>query len=749
MSSGAAHSGPQRYNNILLALGLLTGVTVNVNFISSLAYFLTQNDPIFLLYLTVGSVTIIALLMRWQAVRETKFVKLAIAVIVVVCLLQSLLILPIFSPVIKAFMWAGSAIFCRSALKWILTELALRHLNPSEAKITIFHNATTYEVGTLAVMVTLTYLLRNVLGHEQILWIVLILMLLYGAILTLYFMPWHSREIRFERTPPKTDEADPIMAAARRFTPFAGLMFAFLGLCEMVPDYAYKYFFKQELADFSALQFTLAKIYMYASLILIVSSVFVTRIIRTYHISPVTLIMFTLLTNAVLANYCLHQPSVERFTVFAVVFMVLLKLCTQTASQLILSFFSSAVRQKFNSLQTICYWIIPNLLLALAVSYGDRVTPEYFIVILLTGFKVVCLLCFASLILFHRKLVAFFYEVIQTGRKESTLLAVEALSYLKPFQVDKRLLELLAQNPKKLLKINIIMSLGYSGSRNQEAFDKIVQEFQNSKEEVQVAIIHAISHFRGYERVKFLINVLIGRQQKVTQYVRINASRFLVHMYGKKTIPILLVGLDDPDPRTKADVLEALGWLKQRDLVPLFKKYVEHTNPRVRANAIIALLRFKKLAPVYFRHLDAMLQDENMNIVASGLYVIGYHRLRSHTEALLALSSEPVATHPLVSRGIAWSLTRLGHPEGVRHFINLFVAIDGTNESLAFLHLFSQLDHRTKFAIFEALLRHHQLRPESFDMGKLFAFLKSSEFDFHEEMNFMSLQLERDESRPS
>lgn len=745
MSTNPAHLGPQRYNNVLLALGLLTGVTVNVNFISSLAYFLTQNDPIFLLYLTVGSVTIITLLMRWQAMRETKFVTLAIAIISVVCVVQSLLILPIFSPIIKAFVWAGSAIFCRSALKWILTELALRHLNPSEAKVTIFHNATTYEVGTLAVMVTLTYLLRNVLGHEQILWIVLCLMLLYGAILALYFMPWHCREIRFERAPPKTDEADPIVTASRRLMPFAGLLFVFLGLCEMVPDYAYKYFFQQELADFSALQFTLAKIYMYASLILIVSSVLVTKIIRAYHISPITLIMFTLLTNAVLASYCLQQPSIHRFTVFAVVFMVLLKLCTQTASQLMLSFFSSAVRQRFTTLQTICYWIIPNLLLAFLVSYRDMVTPEYFIVILLTGFKVVCLLCLASLMLFHRKLVSFFYEVIQTERKTPTLLAVEALSYLKPYHVDERLLELLEHNPKKLLKINIIMSLGYSGSRNPQAFDRIVQEFQTSKEEVQVAIIQAISHFRGYERVKFLINVLIGRQSKVTQYVRINASRFLVHMYGRKTIPILLVGLDDPDPRSKADVLEALGWLKQRELVPLFQKYIDHSNPRVRANAIIALVRFKKLAPVYFKQLDAMLQDDNMNIVASGLYVIGYHRLRSHTEAVLALASEPAAMHPLVSRGIAWSLTQLGHPEGVRHFINLFMAIDGTNESLAFLHLFSQLDHRTKFAIFEALLRHHQLRPESFDMGKLFSFLKSSEFDFHEEMNFMSLQLERDE----
>lgn len=746
MSSNAIYLSPQRYNNILLFLGLLTGITVNMNFISSLAYFLTQNDPIYLLYLTVGSISIIMLLMGWQARRESKFAQLAIAIIALVCLVQSLLILPIFTPIIKSFVWAASAIFSRSALKWILTELALRHLNPSEAKITIFNNATTYEVGTLGVMVTITYLLGNALGHEQILWIVLCLMLAYGAIIALFFMPWHCSEIRFERTPPKTDAADPIAAAARRFTPFAGLLFVFLGLCEMVPDYAYKYFFKQELSDFSTLQFTLSNIYIYASLILIVSSMFVTKLIRAYHISPITLIMFTLLTNSVLANYCLHQPSVQRFTVFAVVFMVLLKLCTQTASQLMLSFFSSAVRQKFNSLQTICYWIIPNLLVAFAVSYRDMVTPEYFIVILLTGFKVVCLLCLASLMLFHRKLVAFFYEVIKTERKTPTLLAVEALSYLKPYQVDKRLLELLAQNPKKLLKINIIMSLGYSGSRNPEAFDRIVQEFQTSKEEVQVAIIHAISHFRGYERVKFLINVLIGRQSKVTQYVRINASRFLVHMYGKKTIPILLVGLDDPDPRTRADVLEALGWIKKRELIPLFQKFIDHPNPRVRANAIIALVRFKKLAPVYYKHLDAMLQDENMNIVASGLYVIGYHRLRSHTEAVLALSSEPAATHPLISRGIAWSLTRLGHPEGIRHFINLFVAIDGTNESLAFLHLFSQLDHRTKFAIFEALLRHHQLRPDSFDMGKLFSFLKSSEFDFHEEMNFMSLQLERDES---
>lgn len=743
MSLLPSHSYPQRFNGILLFLGLLTGVTVNVNFVSSLAYFLTQNDPAFLLYITVGSITVVTLLMQRLARQETKFAKFAVVIITVIFLLQALLITPLFSPLYKAFVWAASAIFCRSALKWILTELAIRHLNPSEAKIIIFNNATAYEMGTFIVMVLLTYVFGNKFSHEQILWFVLLLMVIYITVLGLFFIPEHAQEICFERDPIKPTRGDPVAIAARKLTPYAVLLFIFLGLCEMVPDYAYKYYFKHELPDFTALQFTLSNIYICSSFLLIISSMFVTRLIKAYRVSPIILIFMTLGVYVSLAMYCLYQPSVLRFTVFAVVFVVLLKLCSQTASQLMLSFFTGETRQRFNSLQTICYWIVPNLLVATAVSFRTHMTPENFIVFLLVGFQVICLLCLISLVMFRSKLVEFFYEIIRTERKTPTLLAVEALSYLKPMEVDSRLLELLAQNPKKLLKKNIIISLGYSAQNNPQAFERIIEEFQSSKEEVQVAIIEAICHLRGFERIKFLIDVLIGRQHKVTQHVRINASKFLIHMYGKKTIPVLLVGLDDPDPRAKADALEALGWLKERQLIPTFQKYITHENARVRANAIIALVRFKDLASTYYKYLDAMLQDSDLNIVASGLYVIGYHKLRSHTESVLALSDSPKAAHAIVARGIAWSLTRLQHPEGVHHFIKLFAAMDGSSDTLAFLHLFSQLDHRTKFAVFEALLRHYRLYPDSFDVIKLFGYLKSSEFDFHEEIRFMSLQLSR------
>jgi hypothetical protein len=127
---------------------------------------------------------------------------------------------------------------------------------------------------------------------------------------------------------------------------------------------------------------------------------------------------------------------------------------------------------------------------------------------------------------------------------------------------------------------------------------------------------------------------------------------------------------------------------------------------------------------------------------ASALYVLGVRQDRYFLNDILAISSSPAMENERVRRCMAWCLCRYRHPLGTELFIQLLMELSENESSQVPLHFFAQLSTQERFRIIEQMIYRYPDNRSRF--LELFGILKASPYDFHEEINFIFLQISKE-----
>jgi len=219
-----------------------------------------------------------------------------------------------------------------------------------------------------------------------------------------------------------------------------------------------------------------------------------------------------------------------------------------------------------------------------------------------------------------------------------------------------------------------------------------------------------------------------------------NAMAAIGALYGKKSIPFLLNGLDDNDPRTVANALEVLGYFKVNELKPYFLQHVDSDVPRVRANALMGLSHYPDTRKLFEKLVRESFQKADVALVGSLLYVIGQSREKTFLPEIMQMYEVPrVRYDPRLVNVLTWSLIRLNDEHGF-DLADEILATGDEKHHMAFMHFFSQHDAETRYDIIKYFVTQYGSNPEAIRRaGNL---LKNSVYDFHEELQYLKVYSE-------
>lgn len=717
----------------LLLLAFLTGSFTNLGLISSASLFLSNHDPAYILCFAALSSLAFSVFLRFVPLRETKFALFAVCVTLGNMVVIAVLATGEFSLVTVSAVWMFASLIVRVLYKWVLSDLTMRHLNSADARAWFSYISSAYEFGTLCVMLLL--ISNRKVPVDAILYMLLALYAVYIGILVWVFVP--KRNIEIKLRPKTTVDSVYDTVAFRHIARWFVVSALLFGLFEASSDYMVKAVLKQELGSYTEIREILSRIYLFSSAMLVFASFGVGKIIQRKRLSPILLYTFFCQANIMTAALCLYDGSVAMFTLFGVVFIVTLKTLYTPATQILFSFFPVPQRKKFNSRMNLWYGFVPNAAIFFFFhAFGPEVAPYNKhllpLVVIVLGL-ILILLAWR----FREALMVFFRSVLDRPNKITSILAVEALSYLHPKDYEVVIEKVLANNPKKLLRKTVIMGLGMI--HTPAALSRLEQQFDSDKTEIQLAVIDALRYDTDVMAIKFILEVLMNRRQSTSWLVRFNATKLIAAIYGAKAIPVLLLGLEENNPRLNANVIEVLGWFKTPSLIPIFMRYVDSDNNRLRANALIGLMQFSRYRRLWREALHAMLFQEDAAACASALYALGVRPDRYFLRDILTIQSSAAYANESVKRCLAWCLCHYRHPLGYELFVRLLMGLCRGETNPEAIHFFAQLSSQDRFRILERMIFQNHMPRDMF--VQFSTILKASPYDFHEEIDFVFLQI--------
>jgi HEAT repeat protein len=509
------------------------------------------------------------------------------------------------------------------------------------------------------------------------------------------------------------------------------LLTFYFGIFKFSEEYLIRIVLKEKLGSYQAIQHALAGYRLLGNAMIVAVGLYVARRMRKSHASPILVLAGTM---AALLAVATATAITQRFGFFAA-----LEIARWVGEngfyylgiQMLLASFTGAFQAKLARKWHLFFYPIAGVPLVLLFYFSDLLMSsrqEH----LLLGIVLVSLACaLGSVLAMRPSLIATLYAFAASGHKAAAVIAVNALSYLRPRGYEDELDRILGLSPKKILRKHIILALGQSPERR--SIDRIIHEFESDQEEIQIAVVEALQISRNYKAGQFLNRVTQAQSVRPkTVRVRINAAAGLAAMYGRYSIPFLLAGLEDEDPRIVANTLETLSGFRDRKLIPWFRQFAESSNPRVRANALMGLAGFRETREIYRVAMREILAGKDLAVLSSALYVLGRVEDREFQEELRAMAAGLKSQLPQIRRCLAWALIRLHDPLGYE----LFDRILTSGEARGFMHFFAQLASETRMD----LVRHVVAsQAEETAIRQFEEALQERTFDFHEELDFLLL----------
>lgn len=714
----------------LLILGFLVGLTVNLNFIGAQSYLLSQIQPIHALYLNVvaGIVfTLVLKFIRWKG----KFARFAFLACLAYLACHALLLLPLL-PHVKAMVWFFLAMIAIGLFRWLMDELCLHHLDPARAQSMLATQVVTCEGGAI-VCVLLLKTLPFALSPGQMTLFALVLFLCIGLIILYQFVPTANLQLKFSRREEGLPSYD--HGKLESFMLAFAIMLFLVGIVRNSEDYLFRTVLKHELGNFEAIQQMSANILLLSSILIILLGGLVGNHIRKYRTSPIRLWVCEAVIGIIAVAVCAVYPVFYAFMAIMVVRRVSQNLLFSPGNNIVVSSFVATLRQRCNSSKNLFLYTLPGIVMSLLFSavQGWDTMRQIYSILLMIGATLLGMVATATLL--RHRLLHLLYDFASSHHKTAAITALQTLAYLRPRDFVPRMADMLATQPKKLLRKTIILGLGFS--RDETAIDIIQKEFASDKEEIQMAALDALRVAGSYDAVQFLANVMMAQLPSKSLRVRLSATYILAGMYGKMAIPFLLNGLNDEDPRVIANTLEALGLYRDVKLLPYMESHANSPVPRIKANALIAMSAFAKTRRQARLIIQDILESRDQALLPSMLYAVGRCADRHFLPLLEDLARSDLRTDVRVRAPLAWALTRLGQREGYDLFAELLVMPKHEEKDDGILHYYSQLNREERFDLVRHVAQQYRNHAEAIRVMK--EKLWRSPMDFHEELDTLNL----------
>jgi len=176
-----------------------------------------------------------------------------------------------------------------------------------------------------------------------------------------------------------------------------------------------------------------------------------------------------------------------------------------------------------------------------------------------------------------------------------------------------------------------------------------------------------------------LVRSLLDREPDVR--VQATVARVLPDILGERTLPVLRSLLEsNDDARVRANAIEALGMLGAAEDASLVRSSLRHPSNRVKANAVVALLRVGRTnhdLREALAELAAMMRDDAVMTRAAAASAPGQLRYPCFAASLFAaLDDEAVE----VRRNAIRSLSRLRHAEALARLRR--IAVDDESDEI-------------------------------------------------------------------
>lgn len=234
--------------------------------------------------------------------------------------------------------------------------------------------------------------------------------------------------------------------------------------------------------------------------------------------------------------------------------------------------------------------------------------------------------------------------------------AIKALGRMRSDKATEILYEI-AESPqwKSNLRVSALDSLGRK--KKQKKFQGILEKMAsapNQKRELKRAALTQLSKFRDPKT----INIFKQAMEDDYRFIRFWAVRGLIKIHDRKTYPILIHALGDPDQEIRKEVRAHLEMFGNELLPELIKAFNEKDALDYLKYGVLGLIgRIKH--PNAFKTLLSALEDENHRVVTIALR--GLSRMKN-AEAMPALM-ELYKNREEMRKHIKLIISRLGRAQ--------------------------------------------------------------------------------------
>lgn len=185
----------------------------------------------------------------------------------------------------------------------------------------------------------------------------------------------------------------------------------------------------------------------------------------------------------------------------------------------------------------------------------------------------------------------------------------------------------------KFSKKNIIIAIGKINS--EKTIEYIYSVINSSDEFLQAAAIEALFEYKAFKVDYLLLQFVVGQKNK-SFYIRHRVISFINNTYKNAIIPFFMHLLYSDDYRIVANTIENFWNIKDRNIIPIVIKFLNHKNNRVRANVIILIYKFNIS---YYNNncllaLDNLKKSREISDNLSFVFVVGFLCLRKYSKSV-------------------------------------------------------------------------------------------------------------------
>ncbi|MBL7716837.1 MAG: HEAT repeat domain-containing protein [Bdellovibrionales bacterium] len=654
--------------------------------------------------------------------------------------------------------WFFLSVLMSETSRLSLIELANRHVNPASVGAFYYSLIIAHELGSIGAV---GWIFLTDIEHKPPFHVALIatsFVVVAVALTRFRFGPRKVIEVRFSKR--GIDQSQLIAIPKRLMQVLLGMGLA-IGIFRQFQDFQVRSAIKTLAgAGLSGIPSgpgstdpifdAILQLYLVGGFITVIVAWLISVFSLRFRVSPLRMIVISavLLLLAQLALVAAPISSLTSYLAFGSAYRMIERGFYFPSVVLLLSFFVGPQRARLRFRHHVMVLSVSGLLF-MGLSGVEWIVGRNFVLSIAPEIAILSAIILGALVYASRaELVSFFRQNIK-GQKVAAILSATGLSYLRPKGFSTWMSEALASNPKKLLRKTIILGLGYSDEK--EAPHVLMKEFQSDKEEIQVAVIDALGSSQSFYGLRFVLDVCLSGKSVKSLNVRLNAASWVSAFFGRKAIPVLMVGLNDEDPRVVANALEALAQFNDPKLASVFTGFLESPVPRVRANALMGLGRIKSERKFFEiemnRALETGMRDlANDPMILSIIYVVGklkdfgfLDRLKQLEKGVEKLPKErSIPTR----RMLAWAYASMGETRGFEIFYEMIREFDQSGMPLAsLLHFFTQLSQEDRYDCVQVWLKrvsekHSENTAFLQETDRLIALLKESIFDFHAEADY-------------